>query len=39
MLLSDRFTSDINFDQLEPKYNVSKTEIRNYILQKLKSTC
>ena len=36
MLLSDRFTSDINFDQLEPKYNVSKTEIREYILQKLK---
>lgn len=36
MLLSDRFTSDINFDQLEPKYNVSKSEIRNYILQKLK---
>jgi hypothetical protein len=36
MLLSENFTSDANFEQLEPKYNVSKTEIREYILQKLK---
>lgn len=37
MLLSDRFMSDENFEQLEPKYNVSKEEIREYILQKLKN--
>ena len=38
MLLSDRFMSDENFEQLEPKYNLSKEEIRDYILQKLKNT-
>lgn len=37
MLLSNNFMSDENFDQLQPKYNVSKKEIRNYILKKLKS--
>lgn len=37
MLLSDRFMSDENFEQLEPKYNVSKEEIREYILQKLRN--
>lgn len=37
MLLSNRFMSDENFEQLEPKYNVSKEEIREYILQKLKN--
>ena len=37
MLLSDRFIPDENFEQLEPKYRVSKEDIRNYILQKLKS--
>lgn len=37
MLLSDRFMSDENFEQLEPKYRVSKEEIRSYILGKLKN--
>ncbi len=37
MLLSENFTSDANFEQLEPKYIVSKTDLREYILQKLKS--
>ncbi|GHT29768.1 hypothetical protein AGMMS49574_07430 [Bacteroidia bacterium] len=37
MLLSDRFMSDENFEQLDPKYKVSKEEIRDYILQKLKN--
>lgn len=37
MLLSNNFMSDENFDKLQPKYNISKEEIRNYILQKLKS--
>ncbi len=37
MLLSDRFMSDENFEQLDPKYNVSKEDIRCYILQKLKN--
>lgn len=37
MLLSDRFMPDENFRQLEPKYDVPKEEIREYILQKLKS--
>ncbi len=36
MLLSDRFMSDEHFEQLDPKYHVSKEEIRDYILQKLK---
>jgi len=38
LLLSDRFMSDKNFGQLEPKYKVSKEEIREYILQKLKDS-
>ncbi len=37
MLLSDRFMSDENFEQLDPKYNVSKEDIREDILQKLKN--
>lgn len=37
MLLSERFMSDENFEQLEPKYKVTKGEIREYILQKLKN--
>ena len=37
LLLSDKFMPDENFGQLEPKYNVSKGEIREYILHKLKS--
>lgn len=37
MLLSDRFMPDENFRQLEPKYEVSKEQIREYILQKLKN--
>ena len=37
MLLSNNFMSDENFAQLQPKYNISNEEIRNYILQKLKS--
>ena len=37
MLLSERFMSDENFEQLEPKYKVTKEEIREYILLKLKN--
>jgi predicted nucleotidyltransferase component of viral defense system len=37
MLLSDRFMSDESFEQLNPKYNLSKEEIREYIFQKLKN--
>lgn len=37
MLLSDRFIPDENFRQLEPKYDVSKEQIREHILQKLKN--
>lgn len=37
MLLSGRFMLDENFEQLDPKYHVSKEEIRDYILQKLKN--
>ena len=37
MLLSDRFISDENFQQLEPIYEVTKDEIRDYMLLKLKS--
>jgi len=37
MLLSDKFMSDENFEQLEPTYKVSKTEIREYIFLKLKN--
>lgn len=38
MLLSNRFMPDENFQQLEPRYDVTKEEIRDYILQKLKNT-
>ena len=37
MLLSDRFMTDENFRQLEPLYDVTKEEIRDFILQKLKN--
>jgi Domain of unknown function (DUF1814). len=37
MLLSDRFMSDENFGQLEPLYKVTKEEIRDFILLKLKN--
>jgi len=37
MLLSDRFMSDENIGQFAPKYKVTKEEIREYILQKLKN--
>lgn len=37
MLLSGRFMSDENFERLDPKYNISKEEIRDYTLQKLKN--
>ena len=37
ILLSDRFSSETNLAQLEPKYDVSKEEMREYILQKLKN--
>ncbi|MFA6336036.1 MAG: nucleotidyl transferase AbiEii/AbiGii toxin family protein [Bacteroidales bacterium] len=37
LLLSDRFMTDENFEQLESKYKVSKEDIRQYILQKLKN--
>ncbi len=37
MLLSDRSMPDENLEQLEPKYKVSKEEMRDYILQKLKN--
>ena len=37
MLLSDRFMTDENFRQLEPRYNVTKEEMREYILKKLKN--
>lgn len=37
MLLSDRFIPDENFRQLEPKYDVSKEEMREFILWKLRN--
>ncbi|HET9570651.1 MAG TPA: nucleotidyl transferase AbiEii/AbiGii toxin family protein [Bacteroidales bacterium] len=37
MLLSDKFMSDENFEQLDPIYKVSKEVMRDYILQKLKN--
>lgn len=37
MLLSNRFTPDQNFQQLEPKYDLTKEQMREYILQKLKN--
>ena len=36
MLLSGQFVPDENFSTLEPKYDIDKEGIRNYILQKLK---
>lgn len=36
MLLGGKFAADNNFTTLEPKYNVTKEEIREYILHKLK---
>ena len=36
MLLGGKFAADNNFATLEPKYNVTKEEIREYILYKLK---
>lgn len=36
MLLNGNFIQDNNFTTLEPKYNVKKEEIREYILGKLK---
>ena len=36
MLLGGRFAADNNFATLEPKYNVTKEEIREYIMRKLK---
>jgi predicted nucleotidyltransferase component of viral defense system len=37
MLLAGQFVPDDNFSTLEPKYDVDKETIRNYILQKLKA--
>lgn len=36
MLLAGHFVPDDNFSTLQPKYDVDKESIRNYILQKLK---
>jgi hypothetical protein len=36
MLLAGQFNPDNNFSNLEPKYNVTKEQIREYILKKLK---
>lgn len=36
MLLAGQFVPDDNFSALEPKYNIDKETIRNYILQKLR---
>lgn len=36
MLLAGRFVADSNFATLAPKYNVTKEEIRDFILAKLK---
>lgn len=37
MLLTDRFQTDEQFEQLEPIYKASKEEMRDYILHKLKN--
>lgn len=37
MLLGGQFVSDNNFATLEPKYNITKELIRDYIMQKLKN--
>ena len=36
MLLGGQFIPDNNFATLEPKFNLTKEQIRDYILQKLK---
>ena len=36
MLLGGQFVPDGNFATLEPKYDLTKEQIRQYILQKLK---
>ena len=36
MLLAGQFIPDNNFSNLEPKYDVTKEQIREYILKKLK---
>ncbi|MFV0553595.1 MAG: nucleotidyl transferase AbiEii/AbiGii toxin family protein [Mangrovibacterium sp.] len=36
IMLSDRFIPDENFQQLDPQYDVSREDIRRYLLQKLK---
>jgi hypothetical protein len=36
MLLGGQFIADDNFATLQPKYSVTKEEIREYILRKLK---
>lgn len=36
MLLGSQFVADNNFATLEPKYDVTKEQIREYIMQKLK---
>ena len=38
MLLSNRFIPDENFRQLEPQYEVTKEQIRDFVIQKLKNT-
>ncbi len=38
MLLSERFLADEKMGHLEPKYQVSKAEMREYIASKLKDT-
>lgn len=37
MMLGGQFAPDNNFQNLEAKYNVTKEQMRQYILQKLKS--
>ena len=36
MLLGGQFIPDNNFAALEPKYDVTKEQIREYIMRKLK---
>lgn len=38
LLISEKIMPDQNFEQLEPKYKVSKEEMRLYILQKLNTS-
>lgn len=38
MLIAGQFIPDSNFATLEPKYQITKEQIRNYILQKLKES-